>query len=784
MNKYINKKLILTAIFIFTLAVGFGLGKVEKASALNCTCGKASLTTCDHDITTQQDQPDIAACVDYCKNKIAGFNCLFFNNSTYSTNNNWTDYINRTPKPSQSPSSSGGKSEEICPGLGFGSFFSSPLTSVINCILIVILRFLGLILSAIATLFANVIDVGVFGKVVGNNPVIYEVWGVVRDFLNISFILVLLFSAFCTVFQVQKFNYKNILLTLIIMALLVNFSFPISRVIVDFSNVMMYSLVQSFHINTGSGLLVSFAKGSALDRIIYGADITASSPFLLASVVFVFIFTVTIFVMTILFLIRLVMLAFLIMFSPVAFVGSIVPFLSTHASKWWDNLFKYAFFGPIMMFMIAVATKMMVSIQSLGGSFQSIGTKQSTDGAAVITYMAFFFLPIAILWAGMGIAQSMSIMGASAVVGRGQKFMIGAGKKFSGIGFATGAWGAYQTRRKEADKDSWRNRLGTGAGSLQDRLRGVIPGKTGRDAALRYQRDQAAKIKKAYDQNNMADKSVGDLENMAKNGRDKYERTAATIALAEKGRATTEGMENVRKAFGETSQVFEQLVSKVKIFDPATAFAHITNATKRKARKEELINSNQFDANKILANSWDDDELVDLMFKNNAVSPKNILDIAKTSKGKADKIDAVLGRLTKARTDNTKDMDRNIHMAHFARSGEIANDTFADHITEKMDGDMAANMKMDTVNKYSELIARKNKSFKKVAANIKDDNVTRQFVNNIKAYESKLDDMDDPLYMSALPANHPYHKITDSEKIRARSAAKIAKTDPQLRAYR
>jgi hypothetical protein len=137
-----------------------------------------------------------------------------------------------------------------------------------------------------------------------------------------------------------------------------------------------------------------------------------------------FIFAVTLISIAILLLIRIVVLAVLIIFSSIAFVGSIVPFLSTQASRWWDTLFKYAFFGPIMIFMMSVALKMMSEIAKLKGSMESISsTQSSTSVAQNISAMAFFSIPIVILWIGIGFAQSMSLFGASAVMGRANKFM-------------------------------------------------------------------------------------------------------------------------------------------------------------------------------------------------------------------------------------------------------------------------------------------------------------------------------------------------------------------------
>ena len=71
-----------------------------------------------------------------------------------------------------------------------------------------------------------------------NRSSIYEMWKFIRDFFNLFFILTLLYTAFTIVFQVAK-DYKKTLLSLVMAALFVNFSFPITRVIIDVTNVPM-----------------------------------------------------------------------------------------------------------------------------------------------------------------------------------------------------------------------------------------------------------------------------------------------------------------------------------------------------------------------------------------------------------------------------------------------------------------------------------------------------------------------------------------------------------------
>lgn len=373
------------------------------------------------------------------------------------------------------------QNKEICAGL---SFWDLSIESVLNCILLVIINFLNLILKAASVLFTTIIAPKNVYDVIGNQAV-YQMWVKVRDVLNIAFILAILFSAFCTIFQIQKFNYKAMLLTIIIMALLVNFSFPIARVIIDIANVIMYYFAQALNLgidpNASSSMYAQIANASGLGVLVdsvIAKGVKSDTFLLLALVVFLFIFTLTLLVISLLFVIRLIALAILVIFSPIGFVGPIVPVLSSQAGKWWDALFRYSFFGPIMVFMIYIAVQMMGAIVAAQPDMAN-AAQRITDAPGVVASIAFFAIPIVILWAGMAFAQTMSIQGAGAVVDGAQKFAKGAGKKFSGFNWTKKRYDAYKAERKtradEKFKKNWGKSLGGGINKLQDKAQSILP---------------------------------------------------------------------------------------------------------------------------------------------------------------------------------------------------------------------------------------------------------------------------------------------------------------------
>ncbi|HRZ94984.1 MAG TPA: hypothetical protein P5262_00215 [Candidatus Moranbacteria bacterium] len=731
-NQNIKKKqkLILAAIFIFVFAAGFGFSTHVHAKSCECA-SKEDWERGNFIYLTPVDQPTKEACAQYCNSNNQTANFKFDNGS---------DEIKKTTGEIVQQQ----MGDTVC-GMGMGDIISlSVLINFVKCLLLYVLLFLEKMLEVSSTLFIWILDAKNFTDVM-SNPIIYQIWGMVRDTLNISFILVLLFSAFCTVFQVEKFNYKKILLTLIIMALLVNFSFPIARVIIDFSNIIMYYFAKALGFDKSAGSwFAEIAKNSNLDLILHPPQkIGADLSFLIAAVIFSFILAVTLLIIAILFIIRLVALTILVIFSSIAFVGSIVPFLSSYASKWWDMLFKYAFFGPIMLFMLVVATRMMGAISYTKGSMNAI-TGQSASDPGFIAAASFFAIPIVILWIGIGTAQTMSIAGASAVVGRGQKFMGWAGKTLTPAGFAMGAWESYRTRRKEAQKDWWRNRLGTFAGSQQDRLFGVAS----KDARLRYQRDLSQKVENESKRNDMENKTPDELRQLA-SSKDKFVRAAALKELANKNALYASGVdkiayEQMRKEFGTDSQVFNQINNKLKAYDPETAFSHLkSDPANWESAIKAYLNSNQSDPKKWSSNVFANENILELAFSERAINMDTLLEAKGKGEAYKKNIENSLDKLaTSGKFNlNTDEVHKNIQKAYTAVWGKIADDSFTENIFKTGNKDTLKELDFGSLttsqrNSFTENI--NSGKIKEIVQNISSNQTKRDIISYFKASTTPL----------------------------------------------
>jgi len=215
---------------------------------------------------------------------------------------------------------------------------------------------------------ATIIDPALFdGIFTGMDSGLYDIWTFIRDIFNVFFIFVLLFSAFATIFQVQKYHLlkSNILTMIIIMALLVNFSWPITRVIIDAGNVTMYYFLDNFVDSDSSKPRALFGMFGDKSNVMLQLNPPADSDTYknqsvvdaFFSLLILFAFACAFIVFAILFLIRISAFILLLIFSPIGFAAAIFPGTQKFADMWWESLFKWTFTGPILLFMVFISIK-------------------------------------------------------------------------------------------------------------------------------------------------------------------------------------------------------------------------------------------------------------------------------------------------------------------------------------------------------------------------------------------------------------------------------------------
>ncbi|MFZ2299633.1 MAG: hypothetical protein WAW00_00685 [Candidatus Moraniibacteriota bacterium] len=464
---------------------------------------------------------------------------------------------------------------------------------------------LSLLLNAGVALYIFVIHPTNFEQLF-NLKSVYEMWKFVRDFFNLFFILVLLYIAFTVVFQIQK-DFKKALLSLVLAALLINFSFPISRFLIDATNVPMYFFVNQTNAITqhGDGGMSAILSASQLEGILLKEGIASDVADFLLAIIFTFLLAVSVMVLAVMMVVRLIALVILVIFSAAGFAASIIPGMEQYSKMWWENFWKYALFGPAAGLMLLISVRFMTEAKGgviLQGAKNSVAqVTAGQDSSNIIVSLSLAAIPLILLWFTIGLAQKMSIAGASSVVGAGQKFSKWAGKKFSGYSAAERNIKAYGAARKKRDeeknKNNWGARLGKFTNKTQDAAYGAT-GLPGSKAARQRVKDmQNKEIYEKAEENKK--NGVSSPELRAKlHSSDATEAAAAAMSLSERKAINDTGdLTAALQALGNNSREVSALINGSN----SKAFENIDGAMYRNIVNSKVISDNpdikkQFDA--------------------------------------------------------------------------------------------------------------------------------------------------------------------------------------------
>jgi hypothetical protein len=587
---------------------------------------------------------------------------------------------------------------------------------------------------------------------------IYLLWQMIRDFFNLFFILTLLFIAFATIFQIDSFNYKKTLGKLLLMALLVNFSFPIARFIVDATNVPMYFFMESMFTNkaqaNGKGIVeVSFGSSGMQEIILPGSnnkgfvkgnsDLTVK---IFTGIIFMFLFGVSLLVFAIMMVIRSIMLVILIIFSPVGFAGMVIPGFRQYATKWWDNLLKYAMFGPASMLMMLVAVKFMQEFKVDGKNAMIAQASGSTGDAASATYMATMasvVVPIILIWSAITIGQTMGIAGAGMVTQRAQQFSRWAGRRSVGrLGgdFVQNAYRSWDQSRQPARQDRQNRALSTRFGQRINQEWTELQATGGglaltrgarRDAQNRFMAEQNRRVEEAHRRENMNIIPVQQLRQMQQQHQNDPVMNAAIVrALAERREATRDDLEGVRGHYQEMNGVPNTVTRGIEqsmlAYDPQAV--HTRNGQLDEAALRADVRANGFRSATLsedaVANSAD---YFRIAAEEGRLTPQNIEAIRARGDEFRDAVtntlDATIDQFEEnlvnqqgpLQPDQQRRQDtarRNLHSSFYAQTGRFHDVTASDQVSHmraevfsRANGDIMRRSQGQSIDDYADEIA-------------------------------------------------------------------------------
>ncbi len=249
--------------------------------------------------------------------------------------------------------------------------------------------------------------------------VIYPGWEIIRNICNLAFIAVLIAIGLATLFRVESYKFRHLLVQLILAALLVNFSLVIAQAILGLADT-----IQSQFLPNNVEVIRSLARDLMVTNIRTavwdlpvgqqsGLSNTATMFFYASMTVGSFLVFAAI---AIFLLIRIVALWLLLMVSPVAYVAGVLPSTANLRGQWWSLFIKYAFFTPLMAFFLNLTA--VISAQTREQSLlQTVTSAQlgDSDFAVFVFKTASNVILLVFLLASLKVAEEFGIMGASAI---------------------------------------------------------------------------------------------------------------------------------------------------------------------------------------------------------------------------------------------------------------------------------------------------------------------------------------------------------------------------------
>ncbi len=238
-------------------------------------------------------------------------------------------------------------------------------------------------------------------------------WGVVRDLCNMFFIFVLLYIAIATILDLNHFKTKEMIINVVIIGVLINFSMLATHVMIDASNILARVFYNSDTIkitSKTSNLMFDDSKDGTIplsmavvnkfdpQAIVLSGykhmdidsyktkggtatevqttnknDDVGVGTFIIITLMstIMSVFGIIMFMSVgLIFVARVIALWFAIIFSPLAFFSYMVPQLSDMKmfgwKNWWPETLKLCFLAPIFMFFLYLIIAFLDQAMSLG----------------------------------------------------------------------------------------------------------------------------------------------------------------------------------------------------------------------------------------------------------------------------------------------------------------------------------------------------------------------------------------------------------------------------------
>ncbi len=242
------------------------------------------------------------------------------------------------------------------------------------------------------------------------------VWSMIRNICNITFIFILLWASIQTILGIADGKTKKIIVSVIVAALLINFSLFITRIVIDAGNILAVTLYNKID-PTGIGLDSVFMKNLGLSGITAAAkeasiDGVVSISFGIVSYLQLITLFIAFFVFMYAMLLmatRIVVLIFLAALSPIGFMGNVLPKMAEYSKQWRETLYGQVMIAPIFLLFVYLIMQVANEFQNIPtGTITSLHTADDLSKSS--DYLAYFkyVMVIMLLIIAVKITKKMS----------------------------------------------------------------------------------------------------------------------------------------------------------------------------------------------------------------------------------------------------------------------------------------------------------------------------------------------------------------------------------------
>ncbi len=250
-----------------------------------------------------------------------------------------------------------------------------------------------------------------------SSPTVGLGWSLVRDVVNMFVVLVLLVIAIATIVGYEKVSWQKNLPQFLMAVVLVNFSRTICGILIDLSQVVMFTFVNAlldvaagnFANLTGMDVFGQYSNTAVRDASGNLSAIDAAEQLGAAYILFVLyacIFAV-ILLLALVYIWRIIMLWVLVILSPLTFftwgLGGMFKFAAGSSADWWKKFTSALVIGPMLTFFLWLALS-----TATGDIVADEGFHAETTGAVSQTLVSFetsqllgTFLGLVLLIVGM-----------------------------------------------------------------------------------------------------------------------------------------------------------------------------------------------------------------------------------------------------------------------------------------------------------------------------------------------------------------------------------------------